>query len=181
MVTLPVYPSWFLCIAALFRQDLCCFRTYWSWLNLLWECFTRKIITCSFRGGWVVFEKAQWLLGVGGWAVERVCRWLPRLVLAMNQNNINVFTCPRNRNTMSKQASLKASPTSGLALKTAFASGLSGCLAWHGLFISRRILSPRPWQVFQGVRECTKCRNNHNHCRAHCTYTVRYIGIRYCG
>ena len=23
------------------------------------ECFTRKIITCSFRGGWVVFEKAQ--------------------------------------------------------------------------------------------------------------------------
>jgi hypothetical protein len=25
----------------------------------IWECFTRKIITCSFRGGWVVFEKAQ--------------------------------------------------------------------------------------------------------------------------
>ena len=23
------------------------------------ECFTRIIITCSFRGGWVVFEKAQ--------------------------------------------------------------------------------------------------------------------------
>ena len=87
----------------------------------------------------------------------------------MNQNNINVFTCPRNRNTMSKQASLGASPTSGLALKTAFASGLSGCLACHGLSISRRILSPRPWQVSQGVRECTKCRSNHNHCRAHCT------------
>ena len=27
--------------------------------SLVGECFTRKIITCSFRGGWVVFEKAQ--------------------------------------------------------------------------------------------------------------------------